>query len=204
MRNTCLIVRISFCIVERSRNKRISLFQIGNDSALSKALFVSVASSAAQLMATIEPVKILSIAQSKSLLRWLFVSNSVLTIESAVNSFEREVASIANYHHPCWAFKKGRQGLFPADHCIKIIGYRAENASKTMIIRTCALDSGTLTADTEIVRISHCGHFKYESHHYTGCVQACDSDGCNSSNVPPPFPTIIFVIFSIILWDCIG
>ncbi|VDM79342.1 unnamed protein product [Strongylus vulgaris] len=70
---------------------------------------------------------------------------------------QREAASVTNYHHPCWAFKKGRQGLFPADHCIKIIGHRAavtissiaaENASKTMIIRTCALDSGTLTADT--------------------------------------------------------
>ncbi|ETN72191.1 hypothetical protein NECAME_13938 [Necator americanus] len=95
----------------------------------------------------------------------------------------RETSSIANYHHPCWAFKKGRQGLFPADHCIKIIGHivTAENISKTMIIRTCALDSGTLTADTEIVRISHCGHFKFEGFHYTGCVQACDSDGCNSS-----------------------
>ncbi|VDM61785.1 unnamed protein product [Angiostrongylus costaricensis] len=92
-------------------------------------------------------------------------------------------ASIASYHHPCWAFKKGRQGLFPADHCIKIIGHRADSTSKTMIIRTCALDSGTLTADTEIVRISHCGHFKFEGYHYTGCVQACDSDGCNSSNL---------------------
>ncbi|KAK6027280.1 hypothetical protein OSTOST_06687, partial [Ostertagia ostertagi] len=102
---------------------------------------------------------------------------------SLTNLQQREAASITNYHHPCWAFKKGRQGLFPADHCIKIIGHRAENTTKTMIIRTCALDSGTLTADTEIVRISHCGHFKFEGYHYTGCVQACDSDGCNSSHV---------------------
>ena len=28
-----------------------------------------------------------------------------------------------------------------------------------MVIRTCALDSGTLTLDTELVRMSHCGSF---------------------------------------------
>lgn len=125
-----------------------------------------------------------------------------------MNIQERDPGAIANYHHPCFTFKKGRQGLFPADHCIKINGYRgrnsmfllycnlADNSSKTMIIRTCALDSGTLTADTgklilkyllkrdiisEIVRISHCGHFKYEGLHYTGCVQSCDTDGCNAA-----------------------
>ncbi|CAI4223229.1 unnamed protein product [Auanema sp. JU1783] len=109
------------------------------------------------------------------------------------NSKEREAGSVANYHHPCWAFKKGRKGLFPADHCIKINGYRAENSSKTMIIRTCALDSGTLTADTEIVRISHCGHFKYEGHHYSGCVQACDTDGCNPA-VRLPYIASIYLL----------
>ncbi|CAD6191586.1 unnamed protein product [Caenorhabditis auriculariae] len=99
---------------------------------------------------------------------------------------ERESSSVPNYNHPCWAHKKGRNGLFPADHCIKIIGYRSDNESKTLVIRTCALDSGTLTADTEIVRISHCGSFKYEGHQYKGCVQSCDSDGCNRApNVSP-------------------
>ncbi|CAD5224082.1 unnamed protein product [Bursaphelenchus okinawaensis] len=88
--------------------------------------------------------------------------------------------SIANYQYPCWAFKKGRQGLFPADHCVKVKGYQTEDSTQTILIRTCALDSGTLTADTEIVRISHCGHFKYEDKQYTGCVQSCDTDGCNA------------------------
>ncbi|KAJ1361876.1 hypothetical protein KIN20_021244 [Parelaphostrongylus tenuis] len=110
------------------------------------------------------------------------------------NTPKLESPSISAYHHPCWAFKKGRQGLFPADHCIKITGHRADNTSKTMIIRTCALDSGTLTADTEIVRISHCGHFKFEGYHYTGCVQACDSDGCNSSNLPFSLLILISVL----------
>ncbi|KAI6189831.1 hypothetical protein M3Y97_00051200 [Aphelenchoides bicaudatus] len=86
-----------------------------------------------------------------------------------------------NYQFPCWAFRQGRKGLFPADHCIKVSGYQLENPSQTIVIRTCALDSGSLTADTEIVRISHCGHFKYEGVHYSGCVQSCSTDGCNSA-----------------------
>uniref|UniRef100_A0A0K0F1H1 Caenorhabditis elegans ly-6-related family-containing protein n=1 Tax=Strongyloides venezuelensis TaxID=75913 RepID=A0A0K0F1H1_STRVS len=86
---------------------------------------------------------------------------------------------IANYHQHCWAFKKNRQGLFPADHCIKISGVQSDDPSISMIIRTCALDSGTLTSDTEIVRISHCGHFKYSGKQYSGCVSSCETDGCN-------------------------
>uniref|UniRef100_A0AC34QUD9 Protein quiver n=1 Tax=Panagrolaimus sp. JU765 TaxID=591449 RepID=A0AC34QUD9_9BILA len=102
--------------------------------------------------------------------------------------------TIANYQFPCWAFKKNRQGLFPADHCIKVNGYRSDDPTQTIVIRTCALDSGTLTADTEIVRISHCGHFKYEGHQFTGCVQACDTDGCNNT-IPL---SINFILLSII------
>ncbi|GMT11230.1 hypothetical protein PFISCL1PPCAC_2527 [Pristionchus fissidentatus] len=86
-----------------------------------------------------------------------------------------------NYKAQCWAYKKGRDGLFPADHCIKIVGVGENNTRVT--IRTCALDSGSLTADTEIVRISHCGHFRFEQAHYSGCVQSCDTDGCNSSSL---------------------
>lgn len=32
----------------------------------------------------------------------------------------------------------------------------------TITVRGCALDSGTLTTDTEIVRMSHCGEFYYD------------------------------------------
>uniref|UniRef100_A0A7E4V760 Protein sleepless n=1 Tax=Panagrellus redivivus TaxID=6233 RepID=A0A7E4V760_PANRE len=103
--------------------------------------------------------------------------------EDTFNSSVAEGATgnIANYQFPCWAFKKNRQGLFPADHCIKISGHRKDDPDHTIVIRTCAMDSGTLTADTEIVRISHCGFFKYEGHQFSGCVQACDTDGCNSA-----------------------
>ncbi|ULT91157.1 hypothetical protein L3Y34_009046 [Caenorhabditis briggsae] len=111
-----------------------------------------------------------------------------------LSSRDRDASAVANYNYPCWAYKKGRHGLFPADHCIKIVGYRADNESKTLVIRTCALDSGTLTADTEIVRISHCGSFKYEGHQYKGCVQSCDTDGCNSSSLNYFLLPLFFVL----------
>ncbi|CAB0005802.1 unnamed protein product, partial [Nesidiocoris tenuis] len=37
-----------------------------------------------------------------------------------------------------------------------------EDSGDTITIRGCALDSGTLTTDTEIIRMSHCGSFYYE------------------------------------------
>ncbi|TKR86449.1 hypothetical protein L596_011041 [Steinernema carpocapsae] len=107
------------------------------------------------------------------------------SFNSTIDQTTKSSASgIANYQFPCWSFKKNREGLFPADHCIKVNGYRTDDSRHTMVIRTCALDSGTLTADTEIVRISHCGHFKYNGNQYTGCVQSCSTDGCNSTPRP--------------------
>lgn len=32
-----------------------------------------------------------------------------------------------------------------------------DDTGETVVIRGCALDSGTLTTDTEIIRMSHCG-----------------------------------------------
>lgn len=77
--------------------------------------------------------------------------------------------------------RKGRDGLFPATACIKIAGYygkwmmedllnlhpsdfhlSADETGETITVRGCALDSGTLTTDTEIIRMSHCGKFYYD------------------------------------------
>ena len=33
------------------------------------------------------------------------------------------------------------------------------DGSGTIMIRGCSLDSGTLTTDTELIRMSHCGSF---------------------------------------------
>ncbi|KRY28086.1 hypothetical protein T01_13311 [Trichinella spiralis] len=53
------------------------------------------------------------------------------------------------------------------------------NRNFSVVVRTCAMDSGSLTADTEIVRMSHCGHFILDEHYFSGCVQTCSTDGCN-------------------------
>ncbi|KAG8230880.1 hypothetical protein J437_LFUL011521 [Ladona fulva] len=61
-------------------------------------------------------------------------------------------------HSPCLGGRKGRNGLFPATACIKLAGVY-DDSGKRLTVRTCALDSGTLTTDTEIIRSSHCGGF---------------------------------------------
>lgn len=85
--------------------------------------------------------------------------------------------------------RKGRDGIYPATSCIKIAGYFgemvhgdpmgkqlkstliqpnscmlffADETGITITVRGCALDSGTLTTDTEIIRMSHCGRFYYD------------------------------------------
>uniref|UniRef100_A0A915AMH5 Protein quiver n=1 Tax=Parascaris univalens TaxID=6257 RepID=A0A915AMH5_PARUN len=120
------------------------------------------------------------------------------TFNSTINQGTLLTLSGTYYQYPCWAFKKQRQGLFPADHCIKVNGYRSDQPAQTMVIRTCALDSGTLTADTEIVRISHCGHFKYEGYQYSGCVQACDTDGCNIATTHNSHYCLTFILPAIV------
>jgi len=82
---------------------------------------------------------------------------------------------------PCMGGRKNRNGLFPASSCIKLTGSYADG-SGTVMVRGCALDSGTLTTDTEIIRMSHCGHFYFNDKYVHGCVQSCDDiDACNTS-----------------------
>jgi len=90
--------------------------------------------------------------------------------------------STAFLEAPCMGGRKGRDGLFPATSCIKIAGHFADTG-ESITVRGCALDSGTLTTDTELIRMSHCGRFYYEEKYVKGCLQSCgDSDGCNYSN----------------------
>ncbi|XKL59083.1 hypothetical protein PGB90_000099 [Kerria lacca] len=82
---------------------------------------------------------------------------------------------------PCMGGRKGRNGLFPATACIKLTGKYDDNGDD-ITIRGCALDSGTLTTDTEIIRMSHCGGFYYDDRYVRGCLQSCDdADGCNAA-----------------------
>merc|ERR1712156_154587 len=101
---------------------------------------------------------------------------------------------------PCMGGRKGRNGLFPASACIKLSG-RFADGSGTIMVRGCALDSGTLTTDTEIIRMSHCGHFYFNDKYVHGCVQSCDdAEACNLSR--PVFtnaPTTLIFVSTIIL-----
>ena len=57
---------------------------------------------------------------------------------------------------------------------------RSEEGNR-IIVRECALDSGTLTTDTELVRMSHCGGFYLDRKYVSGCVQSCHEDACNAA-----------------------
>ncbi|XP_015365663.1 PREDICTED: uncharacterized protein LOC107162973 [Diuraphis noxia] len=65
-----------------------------------------------------------------------------------------------------------------SNHCIETTGQH-------VTVRGCALDSGTLTTDTEIIRMSHCGGFYFDDKYVDGCLQSCDdADGCNPASPP--------------------
>ncbi|CAL4080025.1 unnamed protein product [Meganyctiphanes norvegica] len=100
-------------------------------------------------------------------------------------------------HSPCMAGRKNRAGLFPATTCIKMAG-RYSDTGETIMVRTCALDSGTLTTDTEIIRMSHCGSFYFEDRYVKGCLQSCeDADGCNhAARLGHQYSPILMVIIT--------
>ncbi len=50
----------------------------------------------------------------------------------------------------------------------------ADGNYEKMVIRTCALDSGTLTLDTELVRMSHCGSFVLDGRSAIGSHDTLD------------------------------
>uniref|UniRef100_T1IID5 Uncharacterized protein n=1 Tax=Strigamia maritima TaxID=126957 RepID=T1IID5_STRMM len=79
--------------------------------------------------------------------------------------------------NPCMGGRKGRNGVFPASACIKLKGVYA--SGQHMVVRGCALDSGSLTVDTELVRMSHCGGFYFDDKYVSGCVQSCFEEACN-------------------------
>ncbi|KAH6948923.1 hypothetical protein HPB50_027077 [Hyalomma asiaticum] len=94
---------------------------------------------------------------------------------------------------PCMSSRKNRNGLFPATACIKLNGVY-EETGQTMVVRSCALDSGTLTVDTEIVRMSHCGGFYFEDRYVRGCLQSCFEDACNAAGGGPRRRPLLMLI----------
>merc|ERR1711915_1021973 len=94
------------------------------------------------------------------------------------------------YQQDCLAGRKSyhradginfKYGLFPASACIKLSGKYVKDKSR-LTIRGCVVDSGSLTADTEIIRQDYCGHFYFEGRYVHGCIKTCDdADGCNGA-----------------------
>merc|ERR1719427_2061458 len=82
------------------------------------------------------------------------------------DKFHHNVSGL--YENPCMGGRKGRDGLYPASNCLKITG-TYDDTGDSIMIRGCALDSGTLTTDTEIIRMSHCGYFFFNDRYVTGC-----------------------------------
>ncbi|KAI1303078.1 hypothetical protein HDE_02463 [Halotydeus destructor] len=102
-------------------------------------------------------------------------------------------------HTPCWAGRKNRDGVFPATACIKLNGVFS-STGKTMMVRDCALDSGTLTTDTELVRMSHCGSFVFDEKYVSGCVQSCFEDACNASfQVKHTLPLLLLTLIMLLV-----
>ncbi|XP_055354903.1 uncharacterized protein LOC129600428 [Paramacrobiotus metropolitanus] len=82
----------------------------------------------------------------------------------------------------CYGARKSRKTAFPATACLKLAGHFSDTGEK-MVVRACALDGGSLTSDTEIVRQNHCGGFFLNDRYVRGCLEACFTDGCNGA--PP-------------------
>ncbi|CAF4545497.1 unnamed protein product, partial [Rotaria sp. Silwood2] len=86
-------------------------------------------------------------------------------------------------HTPCLTNLRGRQGLFPATHCIKLVAYSGESKSVQYTYRTCSRDEGD---DNGITRASHCGFIKLDwinqHRRFRGCLNICDKDACNQAN----------------------
>lgn len=74
-----------------------------------------------------------------------------------------------------------------------------EDTGEKMVVRGCALDSGTLTIDTEIVRMSHCGGFYFDKRYVSGCLQSCTEDACNSALPKGPHNLLYLLILAFFL-----
>lgn len=127
---------------------------------------------------------------------WVMLCNMIHTVDGGIDCFKCVSINGDNpacddpfhnnytsdiYESPCMGGRKGRNGLFPATACIKMNGVY-DDSGHSMTVRGCALDSGTLTTDTELIRMSHCGGFYFNDRYVHGCVQSCDdADACNGA-----------------------
>ena len=82
----------------------------------------------------------------------------------------------------CMTNIRGRHGIFPATHCIKLVVY-VGSPPVQHIYRTCSRDEGEFDG---ITRSSHCGYIKLswldENRRFRGCLHTCDKDTCNRAS----------------------
>lgn len=142
--------------------------------------------------------RLLLYSSSSAILFFIFSSSLCFTSVEAIDCFKCVSINGANpacedpFHNnftsdllesPCMGGRKNRNGLFPATACLKLAGRYADGNYEKMVVRSCALDSGSLTLDTELVRMSHCGSFVLDGRYVNGCLQSCaDGDGCNRTS----------------------
>lgn len=94
----------------------------------------------------------------------------------------------------CWGTRKNRMGIFPGTQCIKMI---AEDEGFTVVVRNCVVDGGGTNSETEIGRLTHCGWMrtiKYLGKRMTGCILACDTDGCNAASLPRMDALVVLLV----------
>ncbi|KAK7498454.1 hypothetical protein BaRGS_00010408, partial [Batillaria attramentaria] len=76
-----------------------------------------------------------------------------------------------------FAYKESR---FPVGVLFYLEGF-------AVVVRNCVVDDGGTNSETEIGRLTHCGWMrtiKYLGKRMSGCILACDTDGCNSASLP--------------------
>lgn len=131
---------------------------------------------------------------------------------SCEDSFQGDVANKPSLlQAPCLTHLRGRTGLFPATHCIKLVAYKkgkikdfsfsfsssnsdslgynneswlllAPNPTQYMY-RTCGREEAD---DNGIAHSTHCGFVKLDwlekNQHFRGCLHTCDRDACNRTS----------------------
>jgi hypothetical protein len=91
--------------------------------------------------------------------------------------------------------RKGRNGLFPATACIKLAGVYDDTGDR-ITVRACALDSGTLTTDTEIIRMSHCGGFYFDDR-YGPSANICSGEAAQTKHINIGFEVLTAVVLKV-------
>lgn len=119
---------------------------------------------------------------------------------------------------PCLTNLRGRKGLFPASHCIKLVAQSTGTFQFLFFLmkmkfsfegpdpiqyfyRTCGRDE---VNDNRIIHANHCGYVKLDwidkKRKFRGCLHICDKDACNrTSTYSKSFILLTIHMFSLIL-----